>query len=251
MTLDGQVALITGAGRGIGSGIARSLALAGAYVVINDLHDDRAEATVRSVEACGGRASARAFDVTDYGAVHEAVAAVEAELGPVGILVNNAGIPESMAAERFLDTSPMSWAAYLDLNLTGSMNCIHNVLPAMVARKTGRIVQISSGAATVGQRTGVSVYGASKAGIEALIRHVAAEVASEGVTANALALGIMENTLDRVDPALLNPILRSVPVGRLGRADEVGAAVVWLCSDLAGYVTGQVVHLNGGVINGR
>ncbi|MDX6214609.1 MAG: hypothetical protein QOG99_193 [Frankiales bacterium] len=251
MALDGRVALITGAGRGIGAGIARSLALAGAQVVINDLHRDRAEATVSTIEAAGGKAIARAFDVTDYEAVREAVAATEAELGPVDVLVNNAGIPESMAAERFLDTSPASWAPYLQLNLIGSMNCIHNMLPGMVARKAGRIVQISSGAATIGQRTGVSLYGASKAGGEALIRHVAAEVATDGVTANALALGIMENTLDKIDPAILNPILRSVPVGRLGRADEAGAAVVWLCSDLAGYVTGQVIHLSGGVINGR
>jgi NAD(P)-dependent dehydrogenase (short-subunit alcohol dehydrogenase family) len=252
MSLEGRVALITGAGRGIGAGIARSLAVAGAHVVVNDLHAERAEATAAAIDGMGvGKAVARAFDVTDHSAVVAAVAATEAELGPVDLLVNNAGIPETMAAQKFIDSSPESWTPYLQLNLVGSMNCIHTVLPGMVERKVGRIVQISSGASSIGQRAGVSLYGASKAGIEGLIRHVAAEVATTGVTANALALGLMENTADKVDRAVLDPILRSIPVGRLGRADEVGAAVVWLCSDLGGYVTGQVIHLSGGAINGR
>jgi NAD(P)-dependent dehydrogenase (short-subunit alcohol dehydrogenase family) len=250
MSLEGRVALVTGAGRGIGAGIARSLAAAGAHVVVNDLHAERAEATAAALEGAG-KTVARAFDVTDYSAVAAAVAGIETELGPVDLLVNNAGVPEAMAAEQFVDSSPDSWAPYLQLNLVGSMNCIHAVLPGMIERKAGRIVQISSGAAAVGQTAGVSVYGASKAGIEGLIRHVAAEVATTGVTANALALGLMENTAEKINRAVLDPILRHIPAGRTGRADEAGAAVVWLCSDLAGYVTGQVIHLSGGAIHGR
>jgi NAD(P)-dependent dehydrogenase (short-subunit alcohol dehydrogenase family) len=252
MSLDGRVALITGAGRGIGAGIARSLAEAGAHVVVNDLHAERAAATAAAIDGIGGgKAVARAFDVTDHAAVVAAVAATEAELGPIDLLVNNAGIPETMAAVKFIDSSPESWPPYLNLNLLGSMNCIHTVLPRMVEREFGRVVQISSGASTIGQTSGVSLYGASKAGIEGLIRHVAIEVAKTGVTANALALGLMENTAGKLNREVLDPIMRSIPVGRLGGADEAGAAVAWLCSDLGGFVTGQVIHLSGGAIHGR
>ena len=131
------------------------------------------------------------------------------------------------------------------------MYCIHAVLPGMIERGWGRVIQISSGASSTGLPIGVSVYGASKAGIEGLLRHVAVEVGRFGVTANALALGLMENTAQMADQHLLARILAGVPVGRLGRGEEVGAAAAWLASEQAAFVTGQVIHLNGGSTFGR
>ena len=252
MTLNGRVALVTGAGRSVGFGIARALAAAGAAVAVNDLHPDRARQAAADIAALGvGPAVAWPFDVTDHAAVLAAVAAVGDQLGPVDILVNNAGIPENGGAEHFVNSKPESWMPYIQLNLLGSMYCIHAVLPGMIERGWGRVIQISSGASSTGLPIGVSVYGASKAGIEGLLRHVAVEVGGFGVTANALALGLMENTAQMADQHLLARILAGVPVGRLGRGEEVGAAAAWLASEQAAFVTGQVIHLNGGSTFGR
>jgi NAD(P)-dependent dehydrogenase (short-subunit alcohol dehydrogenase family) len=251
MTLNGRVALVTGAGRSVGLGIARELAAAGAAVAVNDLHPDRAKEAAADITALGGApAIAVPFDVTDHDAVLAAVAAVGEQIGPVDILVNNAGIPENGSAGPFATSKPESWMPYIQLNLLGSMYCIHAVLPAMIERGWGRVIQISSGASSVGLPIGVSVYGASKAGIEGLLRHVAVEVARSGVTANTLALGLMENTA-QMDDKRLARMLAGIPVGRLGRGDEVGAAAAWLASEQAAFVTGQVIHLNGGSTFGR
>jgi NAD(P)-dependent dehydrogenase (short-subunit alcohol dehydrogenase family) len=251
MTLNGRVALVTGAGRSVGLGIARELAAAGAAVAVNDLHPDRARQAAADITALGGGpAIASPFDVTDYDAVLAAVAEVGERFGPVDILVNNAGIPEIGGAGRFADSKPESWMPYIQLNLLGSMYCIHAVLPAMIERGWGRVIQISSGASSVGLPIGVSVYGASKAGIEGLLRHVAVEVGRSGVTANTLALGLMENVAQTDDKRLAR-MLAGIPVGRLGRGDEVGAAAAWLASEQAAFVTGQVIHLNGGSTFGR
>jgi NAD(P)-dependent dehydrogenase (short-subunit alcohol dehydrogenase family) len=130
------------------------------------------------------------------------------------------------------------------------MHCIQATAPGMVDKGWGRIIQISSGAGSRGLRIGVSLYGAAKAGIEGLLRHLAAELARSGVTVNALALGLMENVGEKGPAAGTQAILRAVPVGRLGRADEVGA-VAWLASEEGAFVTGQVIHLNGGSLEGR
>jgi NAD(P)-dependent dehydrogenase (short-subunit alcohol dehydrogenase family) len=251
MTLNGRVALVTGAGRSVGLGIARELAIAGAAVAVNDLHPDRAREAAAEIAALGaGPAIASPFDVTDYDAVLAAVAAVGDQLGPVDILVNNAGIPENGGSGRFAESKPESWMPYIQLNLLGSMYCIHAVLPGMIERGWGRVIQISSGASSVGLPIGVSVYGASKAGIEGLLRHVAVEVGRSGVTANTLALGLMENTA-QMDDNRLARMLAGIPVGRLGRGDEVGTAAAWLASEQGAFVTGQVIHLNGGSTFGR
>ena len=252
MTLDGRVALVTGAGRSVGLGIARALAAAGAAVAVNDLHPDRAEQAAADIAALGAApAIASPFDVSDHAAVVDGVAAIGRQIGPVDILVNNAGIPEHGGAEPFVSSKPESWLPYIELNLLGSMYCVHAVLPAMIERGWGRVIQISSGASSQGLRIGVSVYGASKAGIEGLLRHVAVEVGGSGVTVNALALGLMENNAARAAPPALDRMLARIPVGRLGRDDEVGAAAAWLASEQAGFVTGQVIHLNGGSTFGR
>ena len=243
--LSGRTALVTGGGRSVGQGIAEVLASAGAFVFVNDLHEDRAEDVAAGIAAAGGAAAALAFDVTDTSSVGEGFAAIEASGSRVDVLVNNAGIAEGWNAELFSESEPEDWLPAITLNLFGSMNMIRRSLPGMIERRWGRIIQISSGAGTTGLPIGVGAYGAGKAGIEGLVRHVAVENGRHGITANALALGLMDNVGLPADDRLKR-ILAGVPVGRLGQPDEVGLAAAWLSSEKAGFVTGQVIHLNGG-----
>ncbi|MGP0030510.1 MAG: SDR family NAD(P)-dependent oxidoreductase [Acidimicrobiales bacterium] len=242
--LTGRTALVTGAGRSVGRGIAEVLASAGAFVHVNDLHEERAHETVAAIAAAGGAGQALPFDVTEPDAVDGAFTQIETHGRTVDILVNNAGIAEGMTMTRFSASGPDDWVPTVKLNLFGSMNMIRRSLPPMIEQRWGRIIQISSGAGTTGLSIGVSAYGAAKAGAESLIRHVAVENGRHGVTANALALGLMDNTA--TDSDRLARLLAGVPVGRLGRPDEVGLAAAWLSSENAGFVTGQVIHLNGG-----
>jgi NAD(P)-dependent dehydrogenase (short-subunit alcohol dehydrogenase family) len=235
--LSGRVALVTGAGAGVGVGIAQVLAEQGASVVVNDLHVDRAEATAALV---GG--TALAFDVTDLGAVQTAVATVERDIGPVDVLVNNAGIPaDGFVPAPFLQSGPVDWARFVDLNLYGVMNGMHATLPGMCARGWGRVVTISSDAGRTGAAIGVSLYGASKAAAVALTKHVAHEVGPSGVTVNCLSLGLMAG-------ALPEEFAAGNPIPRLGRPADVGHAVGFLASEGAEWITGQVVGVNGGAL---
>jgi NAD(P)-dependent dehydrogenase (short-subunit alcohol dehydrogenase family) len=243
--LGSRVALVTGAGQGVGAGIVRRLAQQGARVAVNDLHADRAEATVRAVLAAGGRAVPAPFDVTDPGAVAAGVRATESALGPIDILVNNAGVPEGMVVAAFRDLDPSTWRQYVDLNLYGVLYCTKTVIDGMCTRRFGRVITISSGAGQIGIRLGISLYGAGKGAAIAFMRHLAIECARDGVTANTLALGLMSNQQDTPETA---PLAQRVPVGRLGTPDEVGAAVVFLASDEAAWLTGQTIGLNGGSV---
>ncbi|MCU1400977.1 MAG: short-chain dehydrogenase [Acidimicrobiales bacterium] len=241
--LDGRVALVTGAGQGVGAGIAAVLAAQGAAVAVNDLHPDRAEATVAAVIAAGGKAVAVPFDVTDYDAVVAGVAAARSALGPVDILVPNAGIPSvGMPQLPFVDTNPELWHRFIDLNLYGVLHCIHAALPSMCELGWGRVVVISSEAGRHGLDIKVALYGAGKAGAVGLLRHVAMEVAPQGVTMNALSLGLMGN----VSSEWAAKVARSVPRRRLGTPTDIGAAVAFLASDAADWITGQVLPVNGG-----
>ena len=248
-----RVALVTGAGQGVGRGVAEVLAASGFVVLVNDLHRDRAEETVRGLRDAGGEAVAAPFDVTVRPEIDEALASLVPQIGPVDILVNNAGVPEAYEPAPLLSSDPERWMSPVALNLFGSMHCIQAVGPGMVERGWGRIVQISSGTASFGRNIGVSLYAGSKAAIEGVIRHLAAEIGSSGVTANALALGLMENAA--TSPAAadigIERLVADVPLQRFGKMREVGAAVRWLVSEDAGFVTGQVIHLNGGQLNGR
>jgi NAD(P)-dependent dehydrogenase (short-subunit alcohol dehydrogenase family) len=243
--LSKRVALVTGAGQGVGAGIVRMLARQGARIAVNDVHADRAEAVAAAVRAGGARAVAAAFDVTDLAAVTSGVRAAEAALGPIDVLVNNAGVPEGMGVAAFREMAPSEWRRYVDLNLYGVLNCTKAVIDGMCARRFGRVVTISSGAGQIGIRLGVSLYGAGKGGAIAFMRHLAMECARDGVTANTLALGLMSDRRDTPETA---PVASTVPVGRLGTPDEVGAAVVYLASDEAGWLTGQTIGLNGGSV---
>ncbi len=246
--LTGRAALVTGGGRGVGAGIVIALAQQGAAVAVNDLDPARAADTADRVVAAGGRAVAAPFDVTDPEAVADGVAAASGALGqPFDILVNNAGVPAGMGTVPFRDMDPEAWRPFVDLNLYGSLHCIRAVVDPMVERGHGRIVQISSGAARTGLAFGVSLYGASKSGIEGFVRHLSQELAPTGVTVNSLALGMLSNVVpDDATDAAVAGLARSVPVGRLGEPADVGAAVVYLASDEASWMTGQTIGLNGG-----
>jgi 3-oxoacyl-[acyl-carrier protein] reductase len=235
--LKGRVALVTGGSRGIGAAIAVALAEAGAAVAVN--YRERAadaEAVVKKIKDDGGRAIAVGADVSQGTAVADMVRQAAAALGPIDILINNAGI----AIVRGIDElTEAEFDQTLAVNLKSAFLCIQAVAPSMRAKKWGRIVNISSGAARGGGVIGPH-YNASKAGMEGLTRGYAARLVKEGVTVNAVAPTLIETDMMRGRPELV----RNVPLGRLGRADEVAQAVLMVLGN--DYITGQTIHLNGG-----
>ncbi len=246
-SLEGRVALVTGAGQSVGAGIATVLARQGASVIVNDLFADRAEKVAAAIDEEGGRAIASAFDVTDYDAVVEHVRAAETLLGRhVDVLVNNAGIAEGRFNLPFRQLTPEQWRAPIDLNIFGAFNCVQVVLEGMCNAGWGRVVQISSGSARTGQNIGVSMYATGKSGVEGFIRHLAVETGQFGVTANILALGHQKNLEEKMSEEMINDIIESIPIRRLGDAIEVGAACAYLASDESGGMTGQTIDFNGG-----
>jgi NAD(P)-dependent dehydrogenase (short-subunit alcohol dehydrogenase family) len=235
--LSGRTALVTGAGQNVGAGIARMLAAQGAKVAVNDFVPERAAAVAKEI---GGVATP--FDVTDLDAVRAAVA----DLGPVDILVNNAGNGGvgGMVPQSFREMEPSAWDGPVKVNLYGVLNCCKAVVDGMCERGWGRIITIGSGAGTAGVNIGVSPYSAGKGGGIAFTRTLALEVARTGVTANSLALGLM----GMPDPTVTAQIAKSIPIGRTGTPEDIGAACVWLASDEAAWVTGQTIQINGGSI---
>ncbi len=246
--LTGRTALVTGGGRGAGAAIAAALASRGAAVGVNDVVAERADTTAAAIRDAGGRAVAAPFDITDRDAVEEGVSASGSALGSsFDILVNNAGPPAGMTTTPFRDMDPADWQQFVDINLYGSLHCIRAVLDPMVDAGWGRIIQISSGAGRTGIAFGVSLYGASKSGIEGFVRHMSQELGPTGVTVNALALGLLTNAVPEGAPDDAVKVLGStVPVGRLGEPSDVAPAVVYLASDEASWLTGQTINLNGG-----
>ncbi len=241
--LKGRTAIVTGAGRGVGAEIARHLARRGAIVAVNDVVDERAEEIAAEILADGGTAIAAVFDVTDHGAVATAAAALEREVGGVDILINNAGVPAQMRVAKFVDSLPEDWRKYIELNLYGVMNCCRAIVPGMCKRGWGRVITISSGAGTVGLNFGVSPYAAGKGGAISFMRHLALETAASGVTANTVAIGLIDN---QADPSVTASLAKTIPVGRLGRPDDVAALCLYLASSEAAWMTGQTIGLNGG-----
>ena len=244
--LTGKVALVTGAGQGVGAGICDVLARQGAAIAVNDLHAERAQQTVDAIVREGGRAVTAAFDVADRAAVSAGVAEIAGALGPVDILVNNAGIPETMAAIKFLDLDPSAWDPYIDVNLYGVLNCSKAVVDGMCERGWGRVITISSGAGVVGLNIGVSLYAAGKGGAIAFMRHLALETARKGVTANSLALGLMHK--ERADRTVTGAMEKQIPVGRLGTGRDIGYLCAYVASEEASWMTGQTININGGSV---
>jgi 2-hydroxycyclohexanecarboxyl-CoA dehydrogenase len=244
MTLAGRVVLVTGAARGIGGGIARAAAAAGAAVALGDV----AEATVREVAgALGGRALGLRMDVTDAHSVGAAVAEAEARLGPIDVLVNNAGVD---VIRPFLDSDPESWDRLWAVNLRGTLLATRAVLGGMVARGRGRIVNIGSDAGRVGS-SAEAVYSATKGGVIAFGKALAREVARHGITVNCVCPGPTDTALleqvREFDEKLHASLARAIPLRRLGRPEDVAAAVVFLASDAAAYITGQTLSVSGGL----
>ena len=233
---------MTGAGQGIGAGIASHLGARGAAVLVNDIVAERAEATAESIREQGARADALPCDVTRREAVEEALAG-----RAVDVVVNNAGNAGAhvIRPTPFCDMDPADWAAPIDVNLHGVMHTTHAVLAGMRERRFGRLITIASAAGVVGSPIGVAPYGAGKAGAMSFMRHIAIENAALGVTANSFALGLMEMTGVQ-DPKLLAQLASTVPCGRLGTGNDIGPACVWLASDEAGFITGITLPIDGG-----
>jgi NAD(P)-dependent dehydrogenase (short-subunit alcohol dehydrogenase family) len=226
----------------VGFGIAAALLERGAQVWVNDLVTERAEVAAAQL---GEGAHPVAFDVADEIAVDHAIRAV----GQVDILVNNAGIPPTMRAVQFREMNRHEWNAYIDVNLYGILNCVKATVDGMCERGWGRVITISSGAGTHGQNIGVALYAAGKGAGISFMRHLAMECARKGVTANTLALGMMErepSAQSDESSTVTAGLTRAIPVGRLGRPEDVGYACVYLASDEASWITGQTIALNGG-----
>lgn len=242
MDLSGKVALVTGSGRGIGRAIAVRLATAGATVALNAISST--DATEKAIASTGGSCSAHLGDVRDAQAVDGLVNDVVSQHGSLDILVNNAGVTRDGLLMRM---SESDWHDVLDTNLTGAFHCTRAVLRRMVRKRWGRIVNIGS---VVGLRgnAGQANYTATKAGLVGLTRTTAREVVSRGITANVIAPGFIETELtEELGESIQDQIRSHIPLGRFGSPEDVAEAVTFLATDEAGYITGQVLLVDGGL----
>ena len=240
-SLEGRTALITGASGGIGGAIAKTLAKAGARTVITGTR----EAVLNEMAAeIGENAVPLTANLSDTDAVASLVEHAEEAAGPLDILVNNAGITRDQLFMRMKDED---WDAVIQVNLTAAFKLSRAAVKGMMKRRTGRIIQITSVVGTMGN-PGQGNYVAAKAGLTGMSKALAQEVASRGITVNCVAPGFIETAMtDALNDAQRTAILSKVPAGRLGGPDDVAAAVRYLASDEAGYVTGQTIHVNGGM----
>lgn len=264
LSLDGKVALVTGAARGIGRAIALALAQAGADVAAADLHPGRFEGeryfrlrerwsgsdedtpTSDAVEACGRRALELPVDVSDAEAVREAVETCERELGSVDVLVNNAGIVNNIAT--IAEMRPDAWAHEVQVNLSGAFHCVQAAAPGMARRGWGRVINLSSVAAR-SPSLGQPAYAASKAGVIAFTQATAQEFGRAGVTANAVLPGLIGTPLVLSMPERVREaIVQQTPVGRVGEPAEIGSLVAFLASPAAGFITGTAIPCDGGFL---
>jgi len=261
LELKGKVAFVTGAGQGVGREIALTLAAEGVKVAVNDLFEDRAEKVAGEIREAGGEAMAAAADVTNREMVSDVIGKVADELGPVNILVNNAGVPAQKSGGLppvFAKSNPEKWAMQVELNMYGCMNCVYAVLPSMIERKEGRIISIISEAGRIGEAT-MAVYSGAKAGILGFTKAIAREVGRYAIGANCIAIGSTahEGTLPflRTDTTpendeILAKIIRNYPIGkglgRIGRTSDAAYAVAFMASPKACFITGQCLSVSGG-----
>ena len=243
--LDGQVALVTGASRGIGRAIAERLARAGAAVIINFVQNQAAaEEVLEQIQAEGGQAALCRFDVGDGNAVTTAVQEILERQGKIDILVNNAGMSIDTLLVRL---KADEWTQVLNANLTGVFLCTKAVTRSMIRQRSGRIINLTSVVAQTGN-AGQAAYSAAKAGVIGFTKTMAKELASRSITVNAVAPGFIETDMTRSLPEEAKTgYLSHIPAGRWGTVEEVADVVAFLANPRAGYITGQVINVNGGM----
>ena len=243
-TFDGKVALVTGASRGIGRGIAKYLGARGAFVVAGARSLDAAAPAAQEIVAAGGRAQAIALDISDDASVAAAAEKLLKEHATIPLLVNNAGITRDGLLMRM---KKEDWSQVIETNLSGIYRLSRALVPSMVKARYGRIVNVTSVVARIGN-AGQANYGAAKAGVEGFSRSLARELASRNVTVNCVAPGFIDTDMTRaLNDKQREGLLAQVPLGRLGTADDVAAGVAFLLSDAASYITGITLQINGGM----
>lgn len=248
--LKNKIVIVTGGAGGIGGATCRRFAAEGAKVAVFDMNFEAATQVAQDIQAAGGQAAAFKCDITHRAEVDAAVAAAEAQLGPIDVLVNNAGWD---VFKPFTKTTPDQWERLIAINLTGALHMHHAVLPGMAARKSGRIVNISSDAARVGS-SGEAVYAACKGGLVAFSKTIAREHARHGITVNVVCPGPTDTALfaDYKEGAgnpekLLEAFTRAIPLGRIGQPEDLPGAILFFASDDAAFITGQVLSVSGGL----
>jgi 3-oxoacyl-[acyl-carrier protein] reductase len=244
LKLAGKVALVTGGAQGIGKAVALLLARNGADIVVSDINLEKAQETAKEVQALGRKALATKVDVAAFGDVEKMVEAILAQFGKVDILVNNAGIARDKLILRMTEED---WDAVLNINLKGTFNCTKAVVRHMSKQKSGKIVNIASVVGEMGN-AGQGNYAASKAGVIGFTKTIAREFARRGINVNAIAPGYIETPMtDALPDKVKEELKRLIPMDRLGKAEDVAEAVLFLVSESANYITGQVLNVNGGI----
>jgi 3-oxoacyl-[acyl-carrier protein] reductase len=244
MHLQGKTALVTGAAQGIGKAIAIALARAGADIAISDVNGEKAAEAAKEIEALGVKAFSITGNVADGASATAMVDEAAAKLGKLDVLVNNAGITRDNLIIRMKEEE---WDLVIDVNLKGSFNCAKAAIKHMSKARSGTIINIASIVGAMGN-AGQANYVASKAGLIGLTKTIAREYASRNITANAVAPGFIDTAMTQALPEKVREeLIKQIPLTRLGTADDVAAAVKFLASGAASYITGQVIHVNGGM----
>lgn len=243
--LEGKIALVTGASKGIGRAIALTLAKYGAYVIVNyNGSKEKAEEVVALIKENGQNAISYQCNVSDYNACKTMIDVVEQEVGPIDILVNNAGITKD---NLMLKMSEEEFDVVIDTNLKGTFNCIKHLSKGMLKRRAGRIINISSVVGVIGN-AGQANYCASKAGVIGMTKSLAREFGSRGITVNAIAPGFIETEMtDVLKDSVKEQIIAQVPLKRMGNVADIAETAAFLASDNSGYITGQVIGVDGGM----
>ena len=247
MGLEGRVALVTGSSQGIGQACAVRLVQAGASVALAARNEEKLASVAKQITGSGGTAATFKMDVANEEDIKSAVRAVIAQFGKIDILINNAGITRDQLIMRM---KRADWDEVLNTNLTGAYSCIQQVIGSMLKQRWGRIINVTSIFGQIGQ-SGQANYAASKAGLIGLTMAVAREVASRNITVNAVAPGFIDTAMTGALPAdMKESMVKMIPLGRIGSDLDVANAVTFLASEEAGYITGHVLNVNGGILMG-